>query len=459
MSEISPALPDAPAPGAVATPPFEQAAMAALQAAHAGEVEQLRVLIGQLLVQVESLQAEKDSRSALEGHVDQLREANQHLVWATFGAQDLQAAAEGASLRQTEFLSMLAHELRNPLQPMAMANELLGRLTGAHAELPRLHAVLARQLKHMVRLVDDLLDASRIQSGKVTLQRGPVSLADVLDSAVETCQPMLAQRQQVLRRAGAPADAWLDGDAVRLAQVFSNLILNASKFSPEGSAIELQAGRLGGRLEVAVKDNGVGISAALQPFVFDLFTQGFRSLERAQGGLGIGLALVRTLVEMHGGAVRVRSEGIGLGSEFIVELPLAPAPAAVAAPVVAAAPPVAPLSILLVEDNVDASDTLSLLLTQAGHAVTQRFDGASGLAALQERRYDLVLCDIGLPGLDGFEVARRAIAAGAAPHFVATTGYSQPQDRARALAAGYEHYLIKPVDFAMLAELIAGYAR
>jgi CheY-like chemotaxis protein len=155
----------------------------------------------------------------------------------------------------------------------------------------------------------------------------------------------------------------------------------------------------------------------------------------------------------------VRSEGIGLGSEFIVELPLAPAPAAATAAVVAAAPPVPSLSILLVEDNVDASDTLGLLLAQAGHAVTQRFDGASGLAALQELRYDLVLCDIGLPGLDGFEVARRAIAAGAAPRFVATTGYSQPEDRARALAAGYEHYLVKPVDFAMLAELIAGYAR
>ena len=431
-----------------------------ITARHAREVEQLRTMIRELLSLVESLRDEAKGTDALESRVLQLREANQNLVLATFGAQDMQASAEAANRRQTEFLSMLAHELRNPLQPIAMANELLGRITTAHPQLPKLHNIISRQVSHMVRLVDDLLDASRVSSGKITLQKRALLLSEIIESAVETSQPFIDKRHQhlVLHLPAYPIVIY--GDLVRLAQVFSNLLINATKFTPENERITISAQKLVNAVSVSVKDNGAGIPGDIQPFIFDLFTQGFRSLERSQGGLGIGLSLVRTIVEMHGGTAKVRSKGAGFGSEFTVLLPLS------SEPLERPGGPVSKIAlsrhrrILLIEDNIDANETLKLLLEMEGHAVTSMFDGPSGLAMAREKIYDVIICDIGLPGMDGFEIVKqlRLSPQDPAPCFIATSGYNQAEDRSHAIEAGFHHYLVKPVAINLLMALISLHA-
>jgi signal transduction histidine kinase len=427
-----------------------------LQALHDKELADLRALIAQLLVQLEFLQQQHDSAQTLESHVIQLREANEHLVLATFSAQDKQASAEASMQRQTNFLSMLAHELRNPLQPIAYATTLLGKLAGDTPELPRLQAIIERQLSHMTRLIDDLLDASRISSGKIGLDKSTLLLADIVGLAVEASQPQINARQQQLKLVLPPVPVHIYGDRMRLAQAFSNLLNNASKFSPEYEVIVLSAQVVGKMVQIAVRDQGMGIVSELQPFIFDLFTQGLQSLDRAQGGLGIGLTLVRSLVEMHGGTVRVHSDGIGLGSTFTVLLPLSAAAAMAPAMPLPPLPSPRPLQILLVEDNLDAAETLSLLLKLGGHEVLQCHDGTKAVDLALARHYDLVICDIGLPGLDGFTVVERIRAAlsDEPPFFIATSGYNQPQDRARAIRSGFDHYLVKPVAIDMLLALI-----
>lgn len=425
-------------------------------ASHEKEVSALRELVAQQLQQIEYLQGRNAGTHKLENHVVQLREANEHLVLATFSAQDRQADAEQATRRQSEFLAMLSHELRNPLQPIAHANELLGKLGAVAPELPKLQAIISRQVTHMVRLVDDLLDASRVSNGKITLERSPLTLADIVAAAVEASQTLLDKRGQQLHVILPHSEVRLDGDLIRLAQVLSNLLSNASKFSPESESIILQAQVQGPMVRISVRDHGIGIPAELQPLVFDLFTQGARALDRAQGGLGIGLTLVRTLVELHGGTVEVRSDGIGLGSEFIVLLPLSvarkPAPVRTPAPVAGGAA----RSILLIEDNVDASDTMRVLLELRGHHVTQCYDGISALACAMAQHYDVILCDIGLPGMDGFAVIEgiRAKTGGRAPYVIATSGYNQPQDLARAVHSGFDQFLVKPVAIDGLLALI-----
>jgi signal transduction histidine kinase len=265
------------------------------------EAEQFRQKVSDLLGQVAELREDAKIKDAREDLVLQLREANQNLVIATFGAQEMQATAEALNHRQEEFLSMLAHELRNPLAPIAMAAEFLGKITEAHPQLPSLQAIISRQVAHMTHLVDDLVDASRVRNGKITLQRRALLLSEIIECAVETSQPFIEKRHQQLS-IDLPTDPLvIDGDLVRLTQVFSNLLVNATKFTPEHGHITVSALKLGDTVTVSVKDNGVGIAPEIQPFIFDLFTQGPRSLDRSQGGLGIGLTLVRTIVEMHGG--------------------------------------------------------------------------------------------------------------------------------------------------------------
>lgn len=436
--------------------PDPAAATPELQALHDKEVGDLRALVNQLLSQLEFLRQQHASAETLESHVVQLREANEHLVLATFSAQDKQASAEDATQRQTSFLSMLAHELRNPLQPIAHANALLGNLADTNPDLIRLHAIIDRQIGHMSRLIDDLLDASRISSGKIGLDKAPVLLADVLASAVEVSQPAIDRRQQQLRVV-LPADAIIVyGDHMRLAQVFSNLLNNASKFSPEHEVIVMTVQVVDRMVQIIVRDHGMGMPAELQPFIFDLFTQGLQSLDRAQGGLGIGLTLVRSLVEMHGGRVLAGSDGLGLGSTFSVLLPLSVAGAAKSAPPRPALPSPQRRRILVVEDNHDANETLSQLLELGGHTVVRCYDGVLAVEQALAQQFDLVICDIGLPGLDGFAVAE-AIRAGPGsrtPYFIATSGYNQPQERAHAVRSGFDLYLVKPVAIATLLALI-----
>lgn len=430
-----------------------------MNASHDKELNAMRELIAQQLQQIEFLQQRNAGAQRLENHMVQLREANENLVLATFSAQERQADAEQATRRQSEFLAMLAHELRNPLQPIAHANELLAKLGAVAPELPRLQAIIGRQIKHLARLVDDLLDASRLSNGQITLERTTLPLAEIVAAAVEASQPMLDKRGQRLSVLLPPDEVMLNGDLIRLAQVLSNLLNNASKFSPESEAVVLEAQVHGETVYISVRDNGIGIPGELQPLVFDLFTQGVRALDRAQGGLGIGLTLVRTLVELHGGTVQVRSDGIGLGSEFIVLLPLCAERPQPASPMTAPAAGGASRRILLIEDNVDANDTMRALLELGGHSVTQCYEGRSALASATARHYDVIICDIGLPGMDGFAVVEgiRARAGGPRPYVIATTGYNQPQDRARAVQSGFDHYLVKPVSIGVLLALIAAH--
>jgi signal transduction histidine kinase/ActR/RegA family two-component response regulator len=430
-----------------------------LQAAHDQEIGALRATISQLQATIDAQVGEKDKSAAFALLVQQLQEANQHLVLATFGAQDSQASAESTNLRQTEFLSMLAHELRNPLQPMAMANDLLGGILELHPVIAKVHGIYARQVTHMVRLVDDLLDASRVSCGKINLQLAPVLLSDIIADAVETSRPGIERRYQHLQLRLPPGPLVIEGDLVRLAQVFSNLLINASKFTHEYGHIDVTAQRVGNSVEIAVRDDGAGILPELQPFIFDLFTQGFRSLDRAQGGLGIGLSLVRSITQLHGGSVSVTSAGNGEGSCFVVTLPLSAAneQRGLSTP---ALPTVLPCRILVIEDNIDANDVLTMLLQADGHSVTSCFDGPSGLRAGLSQSYDVVLCDIGLPGMDGYQVvsALRAALEAPLPCFVATSGYSKSDQPDRASEAGFDHYLVKPVSLAALTRILAAHA-
>ncbi|AVR96082.1 hybrid sensor histidine kinase/response regulator [Pseudoduganella armeniaca] len=395
----------------------------------------------------------------------QLREANAHLVMATVNAQSLQDEAEAANRRQNEFLAMLAHELRNPLAPISMAAAMLERMPQPTPELAALRGVISRQVEHMARLLDDLLDAARISSGKITLTIAPLALGDVVERALETVQPRIAERRQQLRVALHEPALALDGDKVRLTQVLSNLLGNASKYTQDGGTVGLrsEACELGVRL--IVSDDGTGIGPDVLPHIFDLFTQGPRSLARSEGGLGVGLNVVRNLVQMHGGTVQAHSDGIGLGSRFTIELPVGAAEAVPAAEDTVASPAHDACKVLLIEDNVDVCDTLKSFLMLDRHVVTAAYDGSQGLALALTGDFDVLLCDIGLPQLDGLEViarlrAQEADAARTRRLFaIALSGYGQPEDRARALAAGFDEYLVKPVRPDSLLELVAAACR
>ena len=401
-----------------------------------------------------------ETPTEIETRYSELRVANEHLVIATLAAKELSEAAALAHQRQDEFLAMLAHELRNPLAPIRSAVALLARLdAAAEPTLPVIRAVIQRQVEHMARLLDDLLDVSRITSGKVHLQRNPTPVAVFIDQAVETCRALLdAQHQSLtLELPATPVD--VDGDPVRLAQIVSNLLHNAAKYTQEGGAIVIGARRVGETVVIRVSDNGAGISAEQLPGVFDLFTQDARSLSRSQGGLGIGLTVVRSMVELPGGPVAAPRGGFGQGSEFIVPLPCVEH-AASAPPLALAEPAAAGVRILLIDDNVDAGVVMAMLLRLSGHEVTVVLDGPSALRAYAQALPQVVLCDIGLPGMSGYEVAAkiREGAEPARPLLIALTGYGGPKDRERAFAAGFDHHLVKPADPEALLLLIAGAA-
>jgi PAS domain S-box-containing protein len=367
-----------------------------------------------------------------------------------------------ADQRKDEFLAMLAHELRNPLAPISAAAELLkiGRLD--EARVRQSSAIIGRQVRHMTSLVDDLLDVSRVTRGLVTLARAPVAARTIVDEAIEQVRPMFEARRQQLRVDVAQPEATVLGDKARLVQVLANLLGNASKYTPEGRHIAVSSSAGAGRLLLGVRDEGIGMEPGLTAHVFDLFTQAQRSSDCSQGGLGLGLALVKNLVELHGGAVRCASPGLGQGSSFDVELPLMQVPAA---PAQSAQPatepaPAGALRLLVVDDNVDAASTLGMLLEACGYEVAVENDSRRALARALEERPDAALLDIGLPDMDGNELARRLRAdpRTRATVLVAVTGYGQEQDRRTALEAGFDHHLVKPVDMDKLAAVLAGVA-
>jgi PAS domain S-box-containing protein len=371
--------------------------------------------------------------------------------------QRIEQLAE-ADRRKDEFLAMLAHELRNPLAAIHSAVQ-LSALSGLEEHINWSMDVINRQIKHLTRLIDDLLDVSRITRGKIDLRKETVDVATIVNRAVESVRLLIDQRQHQLAVSCSPGTMWLEADPTRLEQILVNLLSNAAKYTDDGGRIWLSAGRDGDEIVIRVRDSGVGIPSAVLPRMFDLFAQGDRSLARSEGGLGIGLTLVRSLTELHGGRVEAASEGLGKGSEFVVRLPAARFPRpGTERPGEAPAPiqPKRSRRILIVDDNVDTARGLARLLMLLGHETQVAYDGPSAPAAVEEFQPDTVLLDIGLPGMDGYEVARklRALPRGQNLLLVAVTGYGQETDRRRARETGFDHHLTKPIDFKTVVSLI-----
>ena len=367
--------------------------------------------------------------------------------------------------RKDEFLAMLAHELRNPLGAISNAGHVLDQSPSADPGTRELVAVIGRQSRHLSRLVDDLLDVSRLTRGKIELRKRPVELRPIVEGAVETTRPMMERQGHHLTVSLPGPAVWLKADATRIEQVLANLLNNAAKFTDPGGRIDLAAEVREGQVVLRVRDDGQGIEPDLLPRIFDLFVQEDRSLARSHGGLGIGLTLVRSLIERHGGTVEARSDGPGKGSEMLVRLPtiasIEDLPDAPEACSVSTEDPdgeeaAGPASILLVEDNVDAAEALAELLRLWGHEVEVAHDGADAVRVAQERRPDVVLLDIGLPGMDGYQVAGalRSLPDLHGALIVALTGYGQESDRQRSRQAGFDNHLVKPVDLEELRRLI-----
>jgi PAS domain S-box-containing protein len=397
-----------------------------------------------------------------------IRDARGRIVGVVLVFRDIterrgsERALEDADRRKDEFLAMLAHELRSPLAPIRNAAHTLGLLGTGDDRVRWVSGVIERQVGLMTRLVDDLLDVSRITSGKVTLQRESVSVRAVLAQAVEAARPSAEGRGQALEM-DVPEDAgWVDGDPARLAQVVGNLLDNAIKYTEDGGRMWLRARVEADEVVIAVEDTGAGIDPELLPHVFDLFIQADRSLERKQGGLGLGLTLVRRLVEMHGGRVEAASPGPGLGSAFTIRLPrlaveAAPPPAPAAAPAGADRPAGPARRILVVDDQQDSTDSLALFLRLRGHDVRTAHDGPSALDEIERYHPDVVFLDLGLPGMSGYDVARRVrMMNGPGPlRLVALTGYGTDGDRQKTRDAGFDVHLAKPVDPRDLDALLA----
>jgi signal transduction histidine kinase len=409
------------------------------QLAARSELEELRAEHGELQARYDASAAELQSTNEeLASANEELRQQVSHL-----------AAAEEADIRKNQFLAMLAHELRNPLAAALNALHVIRRAAPAVRPVQQAVRIAERQLRHEARLLDDLLDVSRIVLGKVAVDRRSVELRDIVRTAVEGADHAVRARALQVSVKLGDEPLVVTGDATRLEQCVGNLLSNAVKFTPPGGTVSIRAGRDGSAAVVTVRDSGVGISPDMLERVFDLFTQGDPSLARAQGGLGIGLTLVRHLVDLQGGRVSARSEGRGHGSEFEIRLPLSDAPADVPAP--ETEPATGPRRILIVDDNRDAREMLRAVLELHGHIVSDTGDGTAAVRLATESAPDIVVCDIGLPDLDGFEVARRIRRRrGADVRLVALSGYGDEDARRTAREAGFDAHLVKPVPSAAL---------
>jgi CheY-like chemotaxis protein len=374
----------------------------------------------------------------------------------------LYTAIQDADRRKNEFLAMLAHELRNPLAPIRNAVHIMQGNDVSQPTMNWARDVIGRQADHMARLIDDLLDVSRIVQGKVVVKPARLSLASLVERSVEASLPRVVARDQELKVELPQEPVDLNGDAVRLAQVLANLINNASKFSGPNTRIILAATYGDGEVKISVKDQGAGIDPAFLPHIFDLFAQADQSLDRAQGGLGIGLTLVKRLVELHGGRVTAHSEGVGRGTEITVHLP---AQLASAGEEVVRAPDVrapmshekAPARILVVDDLAASAETLMALLEMEGFVVRVASEGMAALKIAEEFHPDVVLLDIGLPGMNGFEVANRlrTLPECRDALLIALTGYGEVESRSRSVQAGFDFHMVKPADVNLLLSMLA----
>lgn len=420
-------------------------AVAGVVWAYAGRLEALKRERASVLAELER---------RVEERTHELAESNRELLKREDLLQD-------ADRRKDEFLATLAHELRNPLAPIRNA---VGLLRDSHAA-PAIKAegvrIIERQVSLMVRLIDDLLDVSRITAGKLPLRRSPVDLGEILEQAMVTTRPHVEQGGHRLTLTPALRPIYVDGDVARLSQVFANLLHNACKYTEPGGLITVTVTTPSDTTaEVSIRDNGIGIPEVFLPRLFEKFSQVAPALDRSQGGLGLGLSLVHGIVTLHDGQVTARSGGAGCGSEFVVRLPTVAAPETAPAPADGPAPPVASRRILVVDDNEDSAESLALLLRMRGHLVQTAHDGEQALAAADQFQPDVILLDLGMPKMNGFEVCRsiRQAAWSTDTLIVAQTGWGQDQDRERTRAAGFDAHLTKPVDPAMLQALLAAKA-
>jgi PAS domain S-box-containing protein len=372
--------------------------------------------------------------------------------------QRIEAELREADRRKDEFLGMLAHELRNPLAAVMTAGEVLHRRI-EKADDQKLTAVIRRQTRALARMVDDLLDVSRVTLGKIELTKEPLLLSEVVARAAESSREGITNAGIAFDVRVDQTPIWLDGDMTRLEQVLTNLLSNAVKFTPPGGSVTLIGGRERDRAVIRVRDTGAGIEAALLPRVFELFVQGDTSLARAKSGLGIGLALVRKLVRLHGGEVAASSEGAGQGAEFVVSLPLGREEGGVAHDdATDDGRATSRIHVLVVDDQPDVADSIAMLIEHVGHDCTAVYDGASALAAARKKRPDVMFVDVGMPGMTGYEFAGhvRADASLAGVMLVALTGYGRAEDRTRAITSGFDVHVTKPLTEARLREVLAG---
>jgi len=421
------------------------------------------IIRGERMTHFETVRMTRDGRRLdVSLTISPIRDTSGRIVGASKVARDISAqkkaeqALREADRRKDEFLAMLAHELRNPLAPIRNSLTLLEIAGQADPTIERVRGILERQVGHMVRLVDDLMEVSRITRGTIELRRERLNLADAIRSALETSEPLIRRAALDAALELPPQALYVDADPVRLTQIISNLLNNAAKYSDRSRRVVLTARGEDGEAVVSVRDFGVGIPADMLERVFDMFAQVPGQGRGGQGGLGIGLTLVRSLVQMHGGSIAATSEGAGKGSTFTFRLPLVEAPARSPARPTRRAARGLSLRVLVVDDNRDAADSMGLVLARAGAEVEVVHDGATALDRVERFHPALVLLDIGMPGMDGYEVARRIRARPALQgiQLVALTGWGQAEDRLRSREAGFDHHLIKPAGIDELCALL-----
>ena len=361
-----------------------------------------------------------------------------------------------ADRRKDEFLAMLAHELRNPLAPIRNAGELLARMLQDNSNVQKIADVVKRQSTHLSRLVDDLLDVSRITQGRIELQHEPVNLSAVISQALESVEPLMRENGHTISVADDIGPVYVYGDHGRLVQCVANILTNSGKYTDPGGDIRVEVRTADNEVAIAITDTGVGISADLLPRIFDLFVQSNRSLDRSQGGLGIGLSRVRRLIEMHGGRVSAASDGPGKGARFELVLPVIDRPPETSG--AQRSQTSGGRRILFVDDNADSADSLAMILNHSGHVAEPVYGAAMALERAAAMDPDFIILDIGLPGADGYQVARQLRGRGSNARLIALTGYGQPEDVRRAYDAGFGAHLVKPVDVQRLLQYLSAEA-